>query len=991
MARKKAHLSKMTDEEEEVQEEDEETEQQSPMENQDEMMQDDEEDHDDQSSSESQDSEATHQNTRPKKKKKKHHSHVVIRDFKGDLEKAGALGKISEMGVSLVLLFAAKDATVHLALTCKWMYSVYLGLRSYSLDFIRLEYLNSRCTQYKYLTSLFTGSSSANNSDLDSEPSTRKEKVPGIENMIAFEPVDIMKDDPTLILPNKFSQRRSVLINLFQDFTQEDIMEGNVIRKESPFHKMNLLRWQNFEVENIDEFKNKVHDSCSSMVRILLDCLWRHNASNKEQFIIAGGFVLKCLRKGNHEYGWGDTSDVDIFCIQNGESKEKCHFSLRKILFEFEKLAKEDGHTYAIVKNNGCLNIHGKSTSNIAQFILRRVDTIEELMTFFDIDCCRFCYDGTHVYTVREGINSVSTTYNFVSSEHREKGMYTNRAYKYGKRGYTTWFTNDHPLDHFHDCSKKIARINEKLNSGEIEDESECLYGDGVDKEDLEGLYSVFNNLSLSYKLVMTIRRIGVKNFLAIGWENYYGGMWDIDFDSVSLDEIEAPESTEFDEFVRRVTSDDIHYFCVSVRELYMKDASIFFTDYYFDSHLRGKYNFWKCYCCGFYRHSSDVDFSMCDTCKLFNSSMKKLKRDLTGKVAIVTGGRIKIGFMVAKTLLENGATVIVTTRFAHNAHEKFLEYSDYEEWKSRLFIYPLNLKDGASIMSFCAYIRNNFKRIDYLINNAAQTVRRPLKYYSKLLKNEKKHLDEKYLGEIKEGNNRMEDSAATDGNEASRLVLRNDNSKVVVYTDEKTIKQHCLDVTEKYNLTNEDFDANLDNMFPAGETDKFGEQKDNRTHHSWTYKLPEVDTVELLETQMINNIAPTILVAQLMDMMQPTIDDSCNYEIDGFLTGKHLAYIVNVVSHEGLFNVDGKTDSHVHTNMSKAALNMLTRSAASYYSKKGILMNSADTGWVSSAIETFMDPPLDVQDGAYRILHPILTASLDYGKLYKNYHEIKW
>ncbi|KAF0979515.1 hypothetical protein FDP41_001432 [Naegleria fowleri] len=928
-------------------------------------------DDDDESSSENQDdSEASshmNENTRPKKKKKTYHSCVVLRDFKGDLEKAGSFGNISDMGVSLILLFAEKDTTFNLALTCKWIYSVYLELRSYSLDFIRLEYLNSRCTQYKYLSSLFKPliSPSMTYNELKKEiVGNGREIVKGMENVIAFEPVDIMRDDPSLILPNKFSQRRNVLINLFQDFSQEDIEEGTVIRKDSPFHKMNLLRWKNFGVKNMNEFKVKVEENCSDMIRILLDCLWRHNASNK-----------------------------------NGETPEKCHFSLRRILFEFEKLAKNEGHEYAVVKNNGCLNIHGKESSNIAQFILRRVDTIEELMTFFDIDCCRFCYDGTNVYTVREGINSISTLHNFVSFEHKGKGMYTSRAYKYGKRGYTTWFTNTHPLDHFHDCSKKVERIQEKIESGII-DESECLYGEGTDRDDLEGLYSIFNNISLSYRHIVTIRRIGVKNFLAIGWESYYSGMWlDVDFDDYDLEKIEYPETEEFDGFVRRVTSEDVHYFCLSVRELYMNDASIFFTDYYFDSHLRGKYNFWKCYCCGFYRHSSDLDldddnskFNMCSTCRSFNSNMKKLKRDLTGKVAIVTGGRIKIGFMVTKTLLENGATVIVTTRFVHDAHKKFSEYSDYEEWKSRLFIYPLNLKDGASIMSFCAYIRNNFKHVDYLINNAAQTVRRPLKYYENLLSKEKEYLDEKYLGDIKVDN--KEDSATSfnHGSESSQLVLRNDNSKVVVYKDERTLRQHCLDVTEKYNLTKEDFDSNLDKMFPPGETDEFGEQQDNRTHHSWTYKLPDVDTVELLETQMINNIAPTILVAQLMEIMQPNVDEShCTYDMDDLLTGKHLSYIVNVVSHEGIFNVEGKTDSHIHTNMSKAALNMLTRSAASYYAKKGILMNSADTGWISSAIETFMEPPLNISDGAYRILHPILTASLDYGKLYKNYHEIKW
>ncbi|EFC40572.1 predicted protein [Naegleria gruberi] len=368
----------------------------------------------------------------------------------------------------------------------------------------------------------------------------------------------------------------------------------------------------------------------------------------------------------------------------------------------------------------------------------------------------------------------------------------------------------------------------------------------------------------------------------------------------------------------------------------------------------------------------------MCDTCSLFNSRMRSLKRDLVGKVAIVTGARIKIGFETARALLKNGATVIATSRFTHDAYEKYAECDDFEDWQSRLFIYPLNLKDGDSILSFCAYVKNNFSKIDILINNAAQTVRRPLKYYEKLLEKEKSNLSETHLGEIKT-------------NDSTELVLKNENKKIVIYSDELSIKNHCLNITEHYSLTKEDFDSNLHSMFPEGETDQFGEQKDNRTHHSWTYLLPEIDAIELLETTMINNIAPTIIVSQLMDIMKPKVEDLENVTAEDILTGKNSSYIINVVSHEGIFNIDGKTDGHVHTNMSKAALNMLTRSASNYYAKNGILMNSCDTGWISSAIKTFMKPPLTVKDGAYRILYPILTCSLDYGKLYKNYHESKW
>jgi len=255
-------------------------------------------------------------------------------------------------------------------------------------------------------------------------------------------------------------------------------------------------------------------------------------------------------------------------------------------------------------------------------------------------------------------------------------------------------------------------------------------------------------------------------------------------------------------------------------------------------------------------------------------------------------------------------------------------------------------------------------------MTSAAQTVRRPVVYYSQLLEKERNHLSVSFLPNSK---------WQVDG--------QNTDSALVA-CDEESIKLHCLNVTEYFHLSKEDFDTTTLEMFPKGEFDQFGEPKDNRTHHSWTYKLPEVDNVELLETQMINNIAPTILVSKLMQVMR--YDDAFN-ESGSENFEDCISHIINVASHEGIFNTDGKNSCHVPNNMSKAALGMLTRSAAPYYAKCGILMNSVDTGWISSAIKTFQAPPLSCEDGAYRILHPILTSSLEYGKLFKNYHQVDW
>ena len=154
--------------------------------------------------------------------------------------------------------------------------------------------------------------------------------------------------------------------------------------------------------------------------------------------------------------------------------------------------------------------------------------------------------------------------------------------------------------------------------------------------------------------------------------------------------------------------------------------------------------------------------------------------------------------------------------------------------------------------------------------------------------------------------------------------------------------------------------------FFPPHKLDEFGEQLDRRKHHSWNYKLHEVEDTELLEVQMINQIAPTMLVAKLFDQMKAT---EKSFE---------TAYIINVTSHEGAFHATGKTDSHVHTNISKAALNMLTRSAANYAAKNGVIMVSCDTGWVSSAFETNTKLSLACEDGAARVLHPTSCSLYD-------------
>jgi NAD(P)-dependent dehydrogenase (short-subunit alcohol dehydrogenase family) len=178
--------------------------------------------------------------------------------------------------------------------------------------------------------------------------------------------------------------------------------------------------------------------------------------------------------------------------------------------------------------------------------------------------------------------------------------------------------------------------------------------------------------------------------------------------------------------------------------------------------------------------------------------------------------------------------------------------------------------------------------------------------------------------------------------------------------------------------------------LFPANRYDEDRQQIDLREMNSWRLRMHEVETPELLEVQLVNAIAPYILNARLKPLMLRTTERD-----------KH---VVNVSAMEGQFYRATKTDKHPHTNMAKAALNMMTRTSAPDFVKDGIHMNAVDTGWVTDEdpavhaarkAEEGFAPPLDIIDGAARIVDPIfvgrLTGSHVWGQFLKDYRPAPW
>ncbi|MFF2303455.1 SDR family NAD(P)-dependent oxidoreductase [Streptomyces sp. NPDC058128] len=384
-----------------------------------------------------------------------------------------------------------------------------------------------------------------------------------------------------------------------------------------------------------------------------------------------------------------------------------------------------------------------------------------------------------------------------------------------------------------------------------------------------------------------------------------------------------------------------------------------------------------SCYVCK--TRFVEVDYfyhQLCQKCAAENRSKREARADLTGKRALLTGGRAKIGMYIALRLLRDGAHTTITTRFPKDAIRRFKAMEDSADWMHRLEVVGIDLRDPAQAVALADQM-TEAGPLDILINNATQTVRRLPSAYAALVEGESAALP---AGEL-----------------PAHHVIGAFNSGAVgelVGSSELPAGVRDLEAQQVADLALVAGNATIAKHLDGTAIDAGGLVPDVVDSNTWVQSIEQISPVELLETQLCNYTAPFILISKL----RPVMAEAARKAASG------RSYVVNVSAMEGIFSRGYKGAGHPNTNAAKAAMNMVTRtSGEEMFKTDGILMTSVDTGWITDErphfdklrlAEAGFHAPLDLVDGAARVYDPIVRGEdgVDlYGCFLKDYAPANW
>ncbi|MGW5779569.1 SDR family NAD(P)-dependent oxidoreductase [Streptomyces sp. NPDC003863] len=384
-----------------------------------------------------------------------------------------------------------------------------------------------------------------------------------------------------------------------------------------------------------------------------------------------------------------------------------------------------------------------------------------------------------------------------------------------------------------------------------------------------------------------------------------------------------------------------------------------------------------SCYVCK--TRFVEVDYfyhQLCQPCAALNRAKRDASADLSGKRALLTGGRAKIGMYIALRLLRDGAHTTITTRFPKDAIRRFKAMEDSADWMHRLEVVGIDLRDPAQAVALADQM-TEAGPLDILINNATQTVRRLPSAYAALVEGEMAPLP---AGEL-----------------PAHHVIGAFNSGAVgelVGSSELPVGVRDLEAQQVADLALVAGNASIARHLDGTAIDAGGLVPDVVDSNTWVQSIEQISPVELLETQLCNYTAPFILISKL----RPVMAEAAKKAASG------RAYVVNVSAMEGVFSRGYKGAGHPNTNAAKAAMNMVTRtSGQEMFETDGILMTSVDTGWITDErphfdklrlAEAGFHAPLDLVDGAARVYDPVVRGEAGedlYGCFLKDYAPANW